>query len=99
MTKISAPWTAADERQGEHLAHAAETKQLTSVLATVAWAKNERGFYEMTGESMEALIDQHYERGYDQAVRDVHRDLLEQDDSEMDRAAGRVAKIFKASLP
>jgi hypothetical protein len=99
MTKTSAPWTAADERQAEHLAEAAEAKRLTSILATVAWAKNERDNYEMTGESMEALLDQHYERGYDQAVRDVHRDLLEQDDSEMDRAAGRLERSFKDYLP
>jgi hypothetical protein len=32
-------------------------------------------------------------------VRDVHGDLLDQDDSEMDRAAARVAHVFKASLP
>jgi hypothetical protein len=29
----------------------------------------------------------------------VHRDLLEQDDSEMDRAAGRLERSFKDYLP
>jgi hypothetical protein len=97
--KIEANWTREDERQAEGLAKAAESKRLDKVLASVAWAKNERGNYEMTGASIEALLVQHHVQGYDKAVRDVFRDLLDQYDSEMDRAADRIAHVFKASLP
>jgi hypothetical protein len=65
-----------------------------SRLNTVDWARNERGAYEMTGESMEALLQQHFEHGYNQAVREIWLHLREQDDSEMDRAAARISRRF-----
>jgi len=65
-----------------------------SRLNTVDWARNERGAYEMTGDSLEKLLQQYFEQGYNQAVSEICSFLEEQDDSEMDRAAARIYKHF-----
>lgn len=63
-------------------------------LNRVEWARNERGNYEMTGGSLDELMQELFEQGYNQAVGEIRSFLNEQDDSEMDRAEACISKRF-----